>query len=101
MKIPTPSKKAALLVLPFLAACAAGANELAGVPDPAGMVAGFWQGLWHGLISPVAFVVSLFHETVAVYEVHNNGGWYDFGFLLGASSIFGGGGSGAAKRARK
>ena len=101
MKIPTPSKKAALLLLPLLAACAAGANELVGVPDPAGTVAGFWQGLWHGLISPLAFLVSLFNETVSVYEVHNNGIWYNLGFLLGASSVFGGGGSKAAKRAGK
>lgn len=44
---------------------------------------GFWQGLWHGLIFPLAWVVSLFTDQVAVYAVPNNGGWYDFGYFLG------------------
>jgi hypothetical protein len=48
--------------------------------------AGFWTGYWHGMIAPVAFVVSLFNEDVGIYETHNNGKWYDFGFVLGASS---------------
>jgi hypothetical protein len=52
--------------------------------------AGFWAGYWHGMISPVAFVVSLFKPEVRIYETHNNGGWYDFGFILGASSSLGG-----------
>jgi hypothetical protein len=30
--------------------------------------------------------------------VHNNGGWYNFGFLLGVMVLLGGGGSGAARR---
>ena len=51
---------------------------------------GFWNGLWHGIISPVTFIVSIFKERVAIYAVNNNGGWYDFGFMLGISIIFGG-----------
>lgn len=70
---------AAVAVLVLLAAgCAAG--------DPrftAATPAGFWQGLWHGMISVVAFVVGLFKDGVRIYEVHNNGAWYDFGFLIG------------------
>jgi hypothetical protein len=42
--------------------------------------AGFWLGLWHGIITPVTFVISLFSSAVGIYEVHNNGGWYDTGF---------------------
>lgn len=53
--------------------------------------AGFWAGLWHGSILPLAFLVSLFKPGVGIYETHNNGGWYNFGFLLGASSSLGGG----------
>jgi len=56
--------------------------------------------LWHGLISCVTFVISLFSDNVNVYEVHNSGNWYDFGFMLGVSIIFGGGGR-AAKRKSK
>ena len=44
---------------------------------------GFWLGLWHGFIFPVAWIVSLFTDKVAIYAVPNNGGWYDFGYFLG------------------
>ena len=44
---------------------------------------GFWLGLWHGFIFPVAWLVSLFTDKVAIYAVPNNGGWYDFGYFLG------------------
>jgi hypothetical protein len=87
-----------LLVSVLLAGCAAGANDLAGTVNRQGKVAGFWHGLWHGLIAPVTFVISLFSKTVEMYEVHNNGGWYNFGFLLGMMIIFGGGSGGAAAR---
>jgi hypothetical protein len=84
----------------LLAACAAGPNELAGTDPEA---AGFWLGLWQGLISPITFVVSLFNPDVNIYEVNNNGNWYDFGFILGVASAFSSGGraSGAAPRMRR
>ena len=84
-----------------LAGCAPGPNALADVPSEEGEVAGFWTGLWHGFASPVMFIISLFNESVEIYEVHNNGGWYNFGFLMGASIIFGGGGGGASCRKRR
>jgi hypothetical protein len=52
---------------------------------------GFWQGLWHGIIAPVTFVFSLFSDSMEMYSVNNNGGWYNFGFVLGAGILFGGG----------
>jgi hypothetical protein len=55
--------------------------------------AGFWAGLWHGLIAPIVFFVSLFTAKVRIYETNNTGRWYDCGFLIGASIAFGGGGS--------
>ena len=48
---------------------------------------GFWYGLWHGMISPIAWVVSLFNSDVAIYAIYNNGGWYDFGFMLGIGGL--------------
>jgi len=78
-----------------LAACAAGANSAVDTPAADGDVAGLWMGLWHGLIVPITFVVSLFTENVSVYEVHNSGGWYDAGFVLGAACSLGGSGAGA------
>lgn len=73
----------------IFAGCAPGLNEQINTVNSEGIVAGFWRGLWHGLIAPITFVVSLFARNVQVYEVHNNGGWYNFGFLLGMSAVFG------------
>jgi len=58
---------------------------------------GFWGGLWHGIIAPVAFVGSLFSDDIAVWAVNNNGGWYTFGFLIGVGSL----GFGGSKASRK
>jgi Spy/CpxP family protein refolding chaperone len=62
-----------LLVLLLLVACMPGPNALARTPDEQGHVAGFWQGLWQGIIAPITFIVSLFTPNVQFYEVHNNG----------------------------
>lgn len=62
---------------------------------------GFWSGLWHGIIVPVTFVISLFNDQVSIYEVQNRGGWYDFGFVLGVITIFGGGGGGAGRAGKR
>jgi len=82
----------------LLTACAPGINPEVGSAAPAGDAAGFWLGLWHGIIAPVTFVISLFTDHVNFYEVHNNGNWYDFGFVLGAGILFGGGFGGARRR---
>jgi hypothetical protein len=52
--------------------------------------AGFWAGVWHGLICPITFIVSLFNAKVRIYEANNRGRLYDFGFLIGASCVLGG-----------
>ena len=88
------------LTLVILAGCAAGPNAMVNVPDEAGRVAGFWQGLWHGIIAPVTFIISLFSDTVHVFETHNNGNWYVFGFLLGLTTVWGGGGRASSHRRR-
>lgn len=53
--------------------------------------AGFWYGLWHGAISIITLVLHIFNDNVKVYEIHNTGGWYDFGFLSGVIFIWSGG----------
>jgi len=63
--------------------------------------AGFWAGLWHGIICVITFIISLFSKSVAMYEVSNSGGWYNFGFLLGASIALGGIWKPAHRRKRK
>ena len=81
-----------LAAVTLLASCAAG--------DPrfSTEVAGFWVGLWHGLIAPITLVVHLFDADVRVYELHNSGGWYDFGFLFGAITFWGGSSHGVRRR---
>ena len=69
-------------------------NVLATTPNAQGNVAGFWQGLWHGFTTPITFLMSLFNKNVSIYEVHNNGAWYNFGYIIGLSMVFGGGGGG-------
>ncbi len=64
--------------------------------EPGASPAGFWPGFWHGLVSPITFLISLFNPGVRIYEVNNRGLLYDFGFLLGASISLAGGGSQAA-----
>ena len=90
-----------IFVLAIVAGCAPGPNSLQDTPDAKGEVPGFWRGLWNGIIAPVTFVISLFTEKVRVYEVHNNGGWYDFGFILGLMIAFGGSAGGTASRRRR
>ncbi len=93
----------AILAMLLLAGCAAGTNPTVDVLDAAGKSDGFWSGLWHGVISPVTFVISLFSDNVNIYEVYNSGNWYDFGFMLGICIIFSifGGGTYRAKRKSK
>lgn len=85
-----------VLLLTTLAGCAAGPNPEIGTAGADGTVAGFWSGLWHGLIAPVTFVISLFTGEIGIYDVHNNGNWYNFGFVVGLGVLVGGG-SGAGR----
>ena len=48
---------------------------------------GFWHGLWHGLIIIFAWIGSMFSDDIAIYAIYNNGGWYDFGYVLGVGGI--------------
>jgi hypothetical protein len=79
----------ALSPLLVLAACAATQQADAVAPG----APGFLLGLWHGFIFPVAWLVSLFTDKVAIYAVPNDGGWYDFGYFLGIM-VFGVGAKG-------
>ncbi len=67
----------ALLIMLICVSCAAGNVRFDEQP------AGFWAGLWHGLIFIVTFIIGLFTKTVQMYEVNNAGNLYDLGFVLG------------------
>jgi hypothetical protein len=87
-----------LLALNLLAGCAPAANQSIGSPNVHGTVAGFWLGLWQGFIAPFVFLISFFQHTLNIYEVHNNGAWYNFGYLFGLACFFGGSGNRTARR---
>jgi hypothetical protein len=92
-----------LILLMALSSCAPGPNTVEKTSDEEGRIAGFWRGLWHGLISPITFIISVFTKEVRIYEVHNNGSWYNFGFDLGAGLFLQGGilGSRKARKRRR
>ena len=78
---------AAVGLLLLVAACARAMPEAV---ERTADAPGFLWGLWHGFVSPFAWIGSLFDPDIAVYAVPNNGGWYDFGFFLGITVLGGG-----------
>lgn len=52
--------------------------------------AGFFTGIWHGWMAPLSLIISLFTEGIHIYEIHNIGFWYDFGFYIAILGGFGG-----------
>jgi hypothetical protein len=65
-------------------------------PSPGFGPPGFLRGLLHGFLILFSFIGSLFTD-VRIYTFPNSGGWYDFGYLLGAMAFLGGDGAGARK----
>jgi len=59
------------------------------------------DGRYHGVLcrpvardhQPVTFIVSLFNDGLAIYELDNHGGWYDLGFLVGVGGSWGSAGA--------
>jgi hypothetical protein len=80
-----------ILVLFIFSSCVPGPNKLEKTPDKEGKIAGFFKGIWHGLLAPITFIISIFTTKIRFYEVHNNGFWYNFGFVLGAGLFLSGG----------
>ena len=78
----------------LLAACVATEAPTA-IPPTA---PGFLLGVWHGFVFPIAFILSLFVDNIAVYAVPNNGHWYDFGYFVGICFL--GVGARSSKRGR-
>lgn len=74
-----------LVVVALLSGCLPGDGS-ATPADPAGF---FW-GIWHGWLAPVSLVLSIFKPSLALYEVHNTGFFYDLGFYMAVVSGFGG-----------
>jgi hypothetical protein len=72
-----------LIILSTLTGCADKVPfDIAAQIEPVG----FFYGLWHGFIVLFSWIGSWFFDDVAIYAIYNNGGWYDFGFIIGFSS---------------
>lgn len=65
-----------------------GPNPELNTPDEDGRIATLGLGLWHGIIAPVMLVGSFFNPDMQIYEVHNNGGEYNLGYLVGVALVF-------------
>lgn len=77
-----------ILVLAFVFTGCAPGNERWNQEISPGNKAGFWAGVWHGLIIVITFIVSLFTKDVGLYEVNNTGWPYNLGFLIGLCFAF-------------
>ena len=76
-----------LITLITVAGCMPGdGNHTADEP------AGFFWGVWHGLIAPISLIWGLFNADIRLYEPLNSGWAYDLGFYIavvgGFSSFF-------------
>ena len=71
--------------------------------DLSGAPANFWWGLWQGLIIILSFIASWFDNNIVLYQVNNNGFWYNLGYLIALSVSVGGiaRGSRPRKKAKK
>ena len=81
------------ILFPFVCILVISLSSCAHQPRPEAVhLPGFWSGLLHGFLILFSFVGSLFTD-VRIYQFPNSGGWYDFGYLIGAASFLGGGGA--------
>ncbi len=65
-----------------VASCATQSSSQSATPP------GFFSGFLHGFLIPFSFIGS-FVTDGRIYACLNSGRWYDFGYLLGAYSLFG------------
>ncbi|MGB3341708.1 MAG: hypothetical protein WBB37_09540 [bacterium] len=79
-----------VIILAFVILSCAPGNERWDQEINPGHDAGFWAGIWHGLIVVITFVISLFTREVDIYEVSNTGWLYNLGYLIGLMISLGG-----------
>lgn len=83
--------KPKLFVLFATVALATVLSGCGSVNEYSGSGPGFWIGLWDGMTAPLCFFGNLLGiGDWGIYEIHNSGSWYDFGFLIGIGSLTGG-----------
>ncbi|QEN06752.1 hypothetical protein EXM22_01620 [Oceanispirochaeta crateris] len=74
-----------ILTLVMLTGCLPGDGRASEVSP-----ANFLWGIWHGWMAPLSLIVSIFAKNIRLYEIHNTGIWYDFGFYMAILGGFGG-----------
>lgn len=47
--------------------------------------AGFFLGIWHGLLAPWSLIARWFISDIGMYAINNTGWFYDGGFLIGVA----------------
>ena len=55
--------------------------------ETAGEASGFWGGILDGILVPFAIIGKAFDSEVAIYNVNNNGFWYDLGYAFGCGGL--------------
>lgn len=75
----------AVLALLLLGSCA---TQVPYTQNAAHVLPGFWEGMWHGLISWIMVLTEPFDKH-RIYAYPNSGGFYDLGFMIGSSFWFG------------
>lgn len=73
------------------------ATRVGFVPEPAN----FWQGLWQGLIIFLSFIASWFDKNIVLYQVNNNGFWYNLGYFIGIAIAVGGSSGGSQRKSKR
>lgn len=53
--------------------------------------AGFFSGIWHGIIFVFSLIGKLFGANIGLYAEHNSGFFYWLGFIIGIGGLGGGG----------
>jgi hypothetical protein len=89
-----------VLILLLLTSCAPGNYRWNQEITP-GSKAGFWPGIWHGLIIIISFIISLFTDKIGIYELNNTGWSYNLGFIIGLFISLGGGFKSIKRRKRR
>lgn len=70
----------------LITSCATRIDSTACIEHPT-EIGGFWWGLWNGMTLAFSFVGSLFDSSITVYDINNNGNFYNFGFVVGTGSL--------------
>ncbi len=78
-------RKLAIVLLMVVVICGCATESFAYLSNYNYPYGGFWQGLWHGVISFITLPLSVwFPQNVHVYNSNNNGFAYNAGFFIPA-----------------